>query len=229
MVFSISGRFSDSETIDPITGETREVSSGGFSGGGGNFSGGGGGGNFSGGGGGGGFSGGGGNFSGGGGFTPRHFMQIELRKDPGDGEWSWSVSARDVQPTGNYSARQVRNSNGDRQWNASVTWEPIDGLRFRTNFEGPRTQIREASFYAAIRQIGLDPSFIAGTTTRRGSAASFTVEWRRERLEITGSLSSRPKYRTEESLIPFGDTIGSLLTTEIARTPRATLRFRVIS
>jgi hypothetical protein len=228
MILSVGGTFSDSETIDPITGETREASSGGgnFGGGGGNFGGGGGfngGGNF----GGGGFSGGG--FSGGGGFTPRHFKQIELRKDPGDGEWSWAVSMRDVQPTGNYSVREVRHSTGERQWNASVTWEPIEGLKFRTNIEGPRTQFRESLFYAAVRQPGLDPSFIAGTTTRRGRFASFTVEWRRERLEITGSLSSRPKNETVESLIPFGDTIGTLLTREIAQTPRAMLRFRILS
>jgi hypothetical protein len=224
LILSVGGNFSDSETIDPITGETREVSSGGF-GGGGNFSGGGG--NF-GGGGGGGFNGG-GNFSGGGGFTPRHFKQIELRKDPGDGQLSWSVSMRDIQPTGTYSVRDIRTTTGERQWNASVTWEPIEGLKFTTNVDGPRTQLRESRFFAAVRQPGLDPSFIADTTTRRGTFSSFTVEWRRERLEITASLSSRPKNETVESLIPFGDTTGTLLTREIAQTPRAMLRFRIIS
>jgi len=226
IILSFNGRFSDSTTIDPITGEEREVSSGGggnFSGGGGNFSGGGG--NFSG--------GGGGNFSGGGnfggGFTPKYFKQIELRKDPGDGKWSWSMSAREVQPTGNYSARQIRNQTADQQWNASLTFEPIDGLRIRGNIDGPRTQTREASFYAFVREPGLDPSFISDTVTRRGSFVSLTVEWRREHLEITGSLSSRPEYETVESLTPYGGTVGSLLSTEIARTPRAMLRFRIIS
>lgn len=227
LILSVGGTFSDSETIDPITGELREASSGGF-GGGGNF--GGGGGNFGGGGGGGGgFSGGGNFFSGGGGFTPRHFKQIELRKDPGDGEWSWAVSMRDIQPTGTYSVRDIRTSTGEQQWNASVTWEPIEGLKFRANVDGPRTQMRESRFFGAVRQPGLDPSFIAETTTRRGTFASFTVEWRRERLEITGSLSSRPKNETAELLIPFGDTTGTLLTTGIAQTPRAMLRFRIIS
>lgn len=89
--------------------------------------------------------------------------------------------------------------------------------------------MRESAFYAAVREPGLDPSFIAATTTRRDAAASFTVEWRREHLEITGSLSTRPRYRTEESLVPFGEDIGALLTTEIAQTPRAMLRFRIIS
>ena len=79
------------------------------------------------------------------------------------------------------------------------------------------------------RAPGLDPSYFATTTTRRGHFVSFTVEWRRERLEITGSLSSRPEYETDESLIPFGEISGSLATTAVARTPRAMLRFRIIS
>ncbi len=225
LILSFSTLFSDSETIDPITGELREVSSGG------NFSGGGGGGNFSGGGGGGNFNRGGGNFNiaSVGGFTPRHYKQIALRKDPGAGKWSWSVSWRDVEPTGNYSARQIRNSTGERRWNASFAWEPVDGLFFRTNVDGPRTQTRDSLFYGAVRAQGLDPSFIASTTTRQGTFVSFTVEWRRERLEITGSLSSRPNNRTLESLTPFGDPLGALQINEIDRTPRAMLRFRIIS
>jgi hypothetical protein len=139
------------------------------------------------------------------------------------------MSARDVQPTDTYSARQIRASTGERQWNASLTFEPIDGLRIRANLDGPRTQTRLSSFYAVVREPGLDPSFLAETLTRRGQFASLTVEWRRERLEITGSLSSRPKYQTVESLVPFGAATGSLLETEIARTPRAMLRFRIIS
>ena len=226
LVLSIGGQFSRSETIDPITGETREVSSGGgnFSGGGGgNFGGRGGGGNFGGG-------GGGGNFGGGGfsGFTPRHFKEIELRKDPGEGKWSWSMSLRDVQPTTNYSARQVRASNGQRQWNGSFTYEPVEGLRLRTNIEGRRRQNNASDFYGATRAIGLDPSFYSLTTSRQDNFVSFSVEWRREKLEITGTLSSRPGSETEESLIPFGAMTGTVQTTEIARTPRAMLRFRII-
>jgi hypothetical protein len=222
LVLSVGGLFSQSETIDPITGETREVSSGG---GGGNFNGGGGGGNFNGGGG-----GGGGNFGGGGfnGFTPRHFKQIELRKDPGDGRWSWAMSLRDVQPTDNYSARLIRASNGQRQWNGSFTFEPIEGLRLRTNVEGRRRQKNQSDFYGATRTVGLDPSFYALTTSRQDNFVSFSVEWRREHLEITGTLSSRPANVTEESLIPFGATSGTVLTSTIAETPRAMLRFRII-
>ncbi|MDX1562330.1 MAG: hypothetical protein R3305_05360, partial [Gammaproteobacteria bacterium] len=230
LILSIGGLFSNSKVIDPITGQEREVSSGGNNGG--NWRGGGGGGNWRGGGGGGNFRGGGGGFGGGssfGGFTPKHYKQVELRKDPGDGKWSWSVSLRDVQPTANYSVRQVRASDGQQEWNASFTYEPVDGLRLTTNLSGPRTQTRESFFFGSVRAVGLDPSFLATTTTRRGSQATVSVEWRRERLEITGSLSTRPDIRTEESLTPFGDPLGAFLATEIDRTPQAMVRFRIIS
>ena len=59
-------------------------------------------------------------------------------------------------------------------------------------------------------------------------AAELQMELR-QRLEITGQLSSRPDNRSEELLIPFGDTTGTLLTTGIARSPRAMLRFRIIN
>lgn len=216
LILSFSSLFSDSETIDPITGELREVSSGG----GGNWRGRGGGGN-----GGGNFNGGGGNFSG---FTPRHYKQIGLRKDPGDGKWSWSVQLRDIRPTGNYSLREVRNSTGETRWNASVTWEPKDGLFFRTDLDGPRTQVRDSLFYGAVRAEGLDPSFLATRTIRYGTGVSFTVEWRRERLEVMGTIRSRPDNSELEYLIPFGDTTGGFLGTEIDRTPQATIRFRIV-
>ena len=220
LILSFTGYFTDSETIDPITGEIREASSGGGNWRGGRGGGGGGGGNWS----------GGGGFGGGfGGFTPRHYKQIALRKDPGAGKWSWSISYRDIQPTGNYSVRQIRNSTGEERWNASLTWEPIDGLFLRTNIDGPRTQIRESLFYGEVRAIGLDPSFIAFTRTRQDRAASFSVEWRRERFEITGTISTRPENTTVEALTPFGEPVGSLLTTTIDETPRAMLRFRIIS
>lgn len=223
LILSISGLFSDSEVVDPITGELREVSSGGGNfngGGGGNFNGGNnfnrnGGGNFN-----------SGNFNG---FTPKHYKQIQLRKDPGNGKWSWSVSVRDIKPTGTYSARQIRFSDGEHRWNASFTYEPVQGLKFTTNLDGPRTQIRDYSFFGAVRAVGLDPSYLAASTSRQGTSAQFSVEWRRERLEITGSISSRPDNRAVETLIPFGDTVGSTLITEIARTPQVMLRFRVKS
>jgi len=105
----------------------------------------------------------------------------------------------------------------------------MDGLFFRTNLDGPRTQTRESAFFGAVRAQGLDPSFFANRTTRQGGAVSFAVEWRRERLEITGSISSRPDNRNLEYLIPFGATSGGFLGAEIDRTPRAMLRFRFIS
>jgi hypothetical protein len=210
MILSIGTRFSDSEMIDPITGEAREVSSGGnFNNNGGNANRGG---NFN------------GNFNG---FVPKHLKQIELRKDPGDGRWSWSVSARDVKPTANYSTRQVRDSTGENRWNASVTFEPKSGLRLRADIEGPREQIRITNFYPGVRQIGLDPWYIAEATTSRGSQTSFTVEWRGQRFEVTGSLTSRSDVEVVETLTPFGALIGTLAIAETARTPRAMLRFRV--
>jgi hypothetical protein len=142
---------------------------------------------------------------------------------------SWSVSYRDIQPTSNYSVREIRDSTGENRWNASLTWEPIDGLFLRTNIDGPRTQIRESLFYGQVRAIGLDPSFIATTRTRQDQSVSFAVEWRRDRFEITGSISTRPENTTIEVLTPFGEPIGSLLTTAIDETPQAMLRFRIIS
>ena len=223
LILSFSSLFTDSETIDPITGETREAASGSFGGGGGNFRGGGGGG--------GNFRGGGGSFSGGsfGGFTPRYFKQIALRKDPGDGKWSWSVSYRDIQPSGNYSTRETGISDGERRWNGSFTWEPIDGLFFRTNLDGPRTQTRVSDSFEFVRTVGLDPWAHHRAATRQGGAVSFTVEWRRNRLEITGSLSSRPDNVKDDYLIYFPTMTESFLITGNSRTPRAMLRFRITS
>ena len=221
LILSISSLFTDSETIDPITGETREAASGSFGGGGNRRDGGGGGGNWR----------GGGSFSGGsfGGFTPRYYKQIELRKDPGDGKWSWSVSYRDIQPSGNYSTRELGISDGERRWNGSFTWEPINGLFFRTNLDGPRTQTRVSDLFGAVRTVGLDPWAHHRDVNRQGTAASFTVEWRRNRLEITGSLSSRPDNVKDEYLINFPGVAESFQLTGNSRTPRAMLRFRITS
>jgi hypothetical protein len=58
-------------------------------------------------------------------------------------------------------------------------------------------------------------------------SASFQVEWRRmQHFEIRGSINTRPRIRSIESLLAFGDTMGSLLATEFATTPRVNLRFR---
>ncbi len=189
LVLSLGGMISDSETIDPVTGEVREVSG-----------------------------------------SPKQFTQVELRRNPGDGKWSWGISRRRVIQRGNFSVRQTRGPRSDGEWRANVQWEPIDGLRFGTNIQGPRTQTRTTNFFAAVRETGLDPSFIATTTTHTGRSLSFSVQWRRrDRFEITASLSSRPERRTEESLTPFGESVGSILATEIDRTPRAMLRFRILS
>ena len=217
MIFSIGARFSDSEMIDPITGVLREVSSGGNGGGNNNRR------NNN--------RGGGGNFSAinfnFGGFIPKHLKTIGLRKDPGDGKWSWSISARDIVPMLNYSTRQVRDSTGEKRWNASAMFEPRSGLRLRLDIDGPREQTRVTSLYPSVRSTGLDPWYIADATTSRGSWVSFSVEWRGSRFEVTGSLASRSDVEVVETLTPFGDALGTLAIAETARTPSAMVTFRV--
>ena len=46
-------------------------------------------------------------------------------------------------------------------------------------------------------------------------------------MEVRLNLSSRPRIRTVESLVPYGDLVGTVLATEFAETPRVNLRFRV--
>jgi hypothetical protein len=97
----------------------------------------------------------------------------------------------------------------------------------RTELQGPRTTTFSSSFFPAVRAPGLDPSFIATTTTEMDQSGSFTVEWRRqERFEVRASLSTRPKIKTVESLTPFGDPMGTFLAQEFATTPRVNVRFR---
>jgi hypothetical protein len=187
LILGLNGRIAQSNTVDPITGETRDVS----------------------------------------GLTMRYWS-AELRRDPGDGRLSWGVSVGHATGGANYSVRQISEWSQTREWGAFVEWEPIDGLKVRTNLDGPRTTMQRSSFFGAVREPGLDPSFIASTVTRMDRSASISLEWRRQdHIEITASLSTRPRILTAESLAPFGEAVASLLETEMARTPRATLRFRV--
>jgi hypothetical protein len=65
------------------------------------------------------------------------------------------------------------------------------------------------------------------TTQESERSGSFTVEWRRqERFEIRASLSTRPKVSTIETLTPFGDPTGTVLSRVLDETPQATVRFR---
>jgi hypothetical protein len=186
LVLSLSGRLSDSATIDPVTGEIREVSG-----------------------------------------INSWFWNIGLRRDPGDGRVAWGFEVSEWVQGDSYSVRTIRSQDASHDWQAYVSWEPIDGLKFRTRLEGPSSNWRETRLFASVRAPGLEPFFLATTTTATERSGSFSVEWRRmERLEITASLSTRPSTRTEESLRPFGESSGTLLVREIASAPRAVLRFR---
>jgi len=177
----------ESETVDPVTGETREVS----------------------------------------GITSRYWS-LGLRRDPGDGKLAWGISVGGETEGDDYSVRRIRESREDREWEAYVEWEPIEDLRLRTSLDGPGKQIRRSLFFASIREAGLAPSFIAETRQRVDRSASISVEWRRrENIEITGSLSTSPRVREEESLTPFGGPAGPILATATDTTPEATLRIRI--
>jgi hypothetical protein len=152
---------------------------------------------------------------------------VELRRDPGEGRLAWNFFVAGQQNGKDYSVRRIGESDSQSEWGASVEWELIDGLKLRAQLNGPRTTRYTSSFFAAVRTPGLQPSFIATTTERSDRSGWFTVEWRRqERFEIRASLSTRPKVNTVESLTPFGDPIGTVLSREFDRTPRVTVRFR---
>ncbi|HUF73274.1 MAG TPA: hypothetical protein VMR74_10290 [Gammaproteobacteria bacterium] len=187
LILGVSGAMSRSETIDPVTGEVRQVSG-----------------------------------------NPFRFWQVQFRRDPRAGNLAWSFSVGKQARGEQYSVRTINDPNASHQWDAQVEWEPIDGLKLRTSVQGPRTDTWSSRLFPAVRQVGLDPSFYASTTTYIDPSASFTVEWRRrDKIEVTASFSSRPEIRTEESLTPFGAAIGSLFATEVARAPQAMLRVRV--
>lgn len=186
LILGIAGAASESDTIDPVTGERRNVSG-----------------------------------------NPFRYWSVELRRDPRAADLAWGMSVGRQSQGDQYSVRNVNQSSASHEWGAFVEWEPIDGLKIRTNLNGPRTEYWVSNLFPAVRAIGLDPSFIATTTTRVERSASIQVDWRRwEHLEIRAQISTRPGIRTEETLTPFGAITSPLLATEIARAPRAMLRFR---
>lgn len=186
LILAIQTRLRQSDTIDPVTFEARDVS----------------------------------------GVQTRNWS-VEFRRDPGEGRLAWNFFVSGQKDGKDYSVRLIGESDSRSDWGASVEWEPIDGLKFRTELQGPQTTRYTSTFFAAVRSPGLQPSFIATTTTRSDRSGSFTVEWRRqERFEIRASLSTRPKVNTIETLTPFGDPVGTFLSREFDRTPRVTVRFR---
>jgi hypothetical protein len=186
LILALNGHLADSEAIDPITLERREIS----------------------------------------GFTKRQ-LWIELRRDPGSGRLAWGASIGRSVDGASYAVRSIGIELQSESWSAFVEWEVIDGLKLRTNVEGPQWDDNSVSFYGAVRQPGLDPSFVATARNETDNAASFTVEWRRrEHFEIRASFNTRPEVRSVETLFPYGSTDGTIQTATFAETPRATLRFR---
>jgi len=150
-----------------------------------------------------------------------------LRKNPGQGKWTWGLNVFKRTFNDNYSVRSVRERERSYEWRAFADWEIINLFKLRGRIDGPRRESNISSFFSSVRQTGIDPSFFSSSTSRRDTSASFSLEWRRTRnLEVTATLNSRPRFRNEESLRAFGETTGSLQAREIAQTPRFQIQFR---
>jgi hypothetical protein len=185
LILTVNGYLSDSEAIDPITLEQREVS----------------------------------------GQTKRQ-LWLELRRDPGSSSLSWGGSIGRSVNNANYAVRSISLDENSEEWSAFVEWEVIEGLKLRANVEGPRWEDESTSFYGAVRQPGRTPTFVSTERREVDRTASLSVEWRRDRFEIRGSVNTRPEVRNVETLYPYGSPTGSMQSTTFAETPRATLRFR---
>lgn len=186
LILSVRGAVTKTDTIDPVTGEGREVSG-----------------------------------------NPWRFWSVEFRRDPRAADLAWGVFVSRQNRGYRYWVREIREEAAVSQWGAYVEWEPIDGLRLRTNVDGPRTEFWGSRFFPAVRRTDLDPSFFSGTTREVDASASFTVEWRRQRhLEIRATLGFRPEILTEQVLTPFGAPVGTLLATGVDDSPRAVIRIR---
>ena len=186
LILAINGYVADSEAIDPITLEEREVS----------------------------------------GLTRRQ-VSLEFRRDPGAGRLSWGAAITRWENGPSYAVRSIDVEENSGEWSAFVEWEVIDGLKLRGNVEGARWDDESETFYGAVRQPGLTPTFVSMSRQEVDSAASFTVEWRRrDHFEIRASINTRPEVRSIETLYPYGSPTGTSQSVIYAETPRATLRFR---
>ena len=143
LVLRVQARFRQSDTIDPITGEARDVS----------------------------------------GVQTRGWS-LELRRDPGDGKLAWNLRMAGQTDGDDYSVRRIGESNSSGDWRASVTWEPIEGLKIGTNLNGPRTFTDSSTIFGTVRMPGLDPSAFSSTTSRRDRYGSISVEWRRRHVVV---------------------------------------------
>lgn len=160
--------------------------------------------------------------------NPYRFWSVQLRRDQRAGNFAWRVYAGRQTQGENFSVRSLTDSTRSHEWGGEIEWEIIDGLKLRTELNGPTSEVWNQTFFGAVRAPGLDPSFLASTVVHRDRQASLSVEWRGwDHFEIRASLSTQPKVRTVESLTPFGEALGTMIVNEIESAPRAWLRFRV--
>lgn len=189
LILEAEVEIADSETIDPVTGEKREVSWG----------------------------------------RPLEWS-LGIRKDPGDGRWSWGIDLWKRDFNDNYSVRSIREEERDFEWSGFVQWEIIDSLWLRGRVQGPRDETELTRFFGSVREVGQAPSFISTTTSSRDSSVSFSIEWRRTpHLEVTASINPRPGTRTIETLTPFGEPMGTVQIREIPTTPSFQLEIRLFT
>ena len=150
-----------------------------------------------------------------------------MRKNPGQGKWTWGFNVFNRTFNDNYSIRSFRERDRSYEWRMFADWEIISLFKLSARIEGPRTERNVTNFFSSIRQAGIDPSFISGTNSKRDSSGSLSVEWRRTRnLEVSASINSRPRFQNEQFLRAFGETATSFQTREIAQTPRFQIQFR---
>lgn len=187
LVFEAGLNIRDSETVDPVTGQTREVS-----------------------------------------WAEPLEWNVGLRKNPGDGKWSWGFNVWRSINNRNYGVRESNLWQRSHQWRTFFQYEFFQGLRLNVQFESPRTERDLQEFFDSVRRPGLEPSFTALTNSRRASGTRVSLQWRRDRyLEITATINPQPRYESRELLREFGATEGTLLAREIAQSPRAEIRFRL--
>lgn len=177
----------DSRTIDPVTGESREVS-----------------------------------------WANPVEYSLGLRKNPGDGKWSWGMNLWRSMNNTNYGVREINRWQRSHQWRGFLQYEFFQGLRLNVRLESPRTDRNLQQFFSTVRQPGLDPSYLALTDSRRDPSARVSLQWRlRKYMEFTATVNPRPLYRSTQHLTALGAGEGAMLAREIAAGPRAEIRFRL--
>lgn len=153
---------------------------------------------------------------------------LGLRKNPGEGQWSWGLNLWKRLYNDDYWVRETRDQWQSHEWNAFVQYEIVSGLRLSARAESPRNEMQLSRFFPAVRRGGLDPWFLAVTESRRDLATSLSLQWRRKNyLEVTATINSRPAFYSEQVLRSFSETTSTLLSREIDRSPGAQIQVRI--